>query len=123
MLAAVALAAACGAWHPGAAGFYPGTVESVGPHSIDTWIEETADGRLQGHYVLHEPTRDVTGTLDPVGDESCGVTVFRWTDIYGSGLARLQFDLERHCFDGAWGRLVILPNLQWHACARQRVTS
>ncbi len=123
MLAAVVLAAACSAWHPAASGFFPGIVESVGPKPIDTWIEEGADGRLQGRYLLHEPGRDVPGTLDPLGDETCGVAIFRWSDLYGSGLARLEFDVARHCFEGAWGHLTIQPTLVWHACARERVTS
>ena len=117
------LVAACATWHPAASGFYPGSVYSDGIKPIDTWIEETADGRLQGHYVIHEPARDVSGTLDPVADESCNVAIFRWTDVYGSGLARLEFDPARHCFDGAWGRLSINPILVWHACVRERVTS
>ena len=123
MLAALALAASCAAWHPAAAGFYPGVVESTGPKKIDTWIDETPDGRLEGHYVLHEETRDVSGTLDPVGDEACNTAVFRWTDVYGSGLSRLTFDTVHHCFDGAWGRLTINPALIWHACLQDRVTS
>jgi hypothetical protein len=133
MLAALALAAAfsgaaqtttaCTAWHPAATGFYPGVVESTGPKNIDTWIDETPDGRLAGHYVLHEETRDVQGTLDPVGDEDCDIAIFRWSDIYGSGLTRLTFDTTHHCFDGAWGRLTINPTLVWHACIRERVTS
>ena len=123
MLPAVVLAAACAAWHPAVVGFYPGTVESVGQKPIDTWITETPEGQLQGHYVLHEPDRDVTGTLDAVGDDGCEVAVFRWTDVYGTGLARLHFFPERRCFEGAWGRLVINPTLTWHACTRERVTS
>ena len=118
-----AVAAACAAWHPAATGTYPGIVESIGLHPIDTWIEEAPDGRLQGHYVLHETTRDVPGTLDPIGDDGCGAALFRWTDLYGTGLARLQFDPEHHCFDGAWGVLSINPTLVWHACIRERVTS
>ena len=123
MLAAVVLAAACAAWHPAATGYYPGIVESLGPKAIDTWIDEAPDGRLQGHYILHEPTRDVSGTLEPLGDEACDVAIFRWTDLYGSGLTRLEFDPVHHCFDGAWGRLVIVQQLVWHACAKERVTS
>ena len=122
MLAAL-LVAACTAWHPAATGFYPGIVWSEGEKPIDTWIEEAPDGRLQGRYTLHEPGRDVQGTLDPLGDESCNTAIFRWTDLYGSGLTRLTFDLARHCFDGAWGRLTINPTLIWHACLRERVTS
>ena len=123
MLAGLVLAGACAAWHPAAAGFYPGTVESMGEKPIDTWITETADGRLAGRYVLHEPDRDVEGTLDPVGDAGCNVAVFRWTDVYGTGVAQLNFIPERRCFEGAWGRLTINPTLVWHACTRDRVTS
>ena len=123
MLTAVALAAACAAWHPAAVGYYPGTVESIGQKPIDTWIEQDPDGRLSGRYVLHEPGRDVEGTLAPAGDEGCNVAVFRWTDLYGSGLARLEFFPDRRCFEGAWGQLVINPTLTWHACTRERVTS
>ena len=122
MLAAL-LVAACTAWHPAATGFYPGIVWSEGEKSIDTWIEEAPDGRLKGHYILHEPSRDVEGTLTPLSDESCNTAVFRWNDLYGSGLTRLTFDPARHCFDGAWGRLTINPSLIWHACLRERVTS
>ena len=123
MLATLVLSLVCTAWHPQATGFYPGVVESDGQKPIDTWIEETVDGRLQGHYVLHEPTRDVTGTLDAVEDAGCNVAVFRWTDMYGTGLARLVFVPERHCFEGTWGRAAINPALVWHACVRERVTS
>jgi hypothetical protein len=123
MLAALVVAAACGAWHPGVTGFYPGQVESMGIKPIDTWIDETPEGTLQGHYVLHEPGRDVAGTLDAVGDEACNTAIFRWTDLYGSGLARLIFDPTHHCFEGAWGHLTINPALIWHACIKERVTS
>ena len=74
----------------------------MGPKAIDTWIEDGKDG-LQGHYVLHEPDRDVTGTLEPVGDATCDVAVFQWTDIYGTGIARLHFFTDRHCFEGIGG--------------------
>ena len=124
LLAALVLAAAtCGAWHDPASGFYPGIVESNGPKHIDTWIDQAPDGRLEGRYVLHEPNREVPGTLAPLGDESCNVAIFQWTDLYGSGLVRLEFDPDHHCFDGAWGGLAIEPNLVWHACIRNRVTS
>ncbi len=123
MLAALALAASCAAWHSDATGHYPGVVMSEGVKLIDAWIEQGPDGRLQGRYVLHEPAREVPGTLDPVGDESCNVAVFRWTDLYGTGLTRLEFDPARHCFDGAWGRETVNPALVWHACAQERVTS
>lgn len=120
---ALAIALACAAWYPAATGYYPGTVESDGMKPIETWIEQAPDGRLQGRYTLHEPTRQVQGTLDPVGDDGCEVAVFRWTDIYGTGLARLRFDTGRHCFEGAWGRETILPQLVWHACTRERPIS
>jgi hypothetical protein len=123
MLATLALTLACAAWHPQATGFYPGVAESDGLKPIDTWIEETQDGRLRGHYIIHEPGRDVSGTLDPVGDDGCNVAVFRWSDVYGEGLARLVFTPERHCFAGAWGHAVVNPALIWHACVRERVTS
>ena len=122
-LAALALAAACAAWHPQVTGHYLGTVESLGERAIDTWIALTPEGRLQGHYVLHEPSRDVTGTLDAVGDEGCDTAVFRWTDVYGTGLARLRFYPDRHCFEGAWGRETINPALTWRSCTQERVTS
>ena len=123
MLAAITVAAACAAWHPAAVGYYPGTVESVGEKPIETWITEAPDGRLQGHYILHEPGREVQGTLDPVADDGCQAALFRWTDLYGTGLARLRFHPEHRCFEGAWGRLTINPTLVWHACTRDRVTS
>ena len=123
MLPAAALAAACAAWHPAVVGYYPGTVQSDGEKPIDTWITETPDGRLTGHYILHEPTREVEGTLEAVGDQGCETAVFRWTDIYGSGLAQLHFYPERRCFEGGWGRLTIVPSLTWRACTQERVTS
>ena len=124
MFAGVLLVAACAAWHPLASGYYDGTVSSSGlEQRIETWIEQAPDGRLQGRYVLHEPTRDVPGTLAPVGDDGCGTAVFRWTDLYGTGLSRLQFFPEQHCFDGYWGVQALDPSLFWHACTRERVTS
>ena len=123
MLPALALAAACAAWHPAATGFYPGTVESQGEKSIDTYIAIDPDGRLSGHYVLHEPTRDVPGTLDALGDTGCGTALFRWTDLYGTGLAELHFHPGRRCFEGAWGQQTINSALVWHACTQDRVTS
>lgn len=123
MLGALLIAASCAAWHPTVAGHYLGTVESIGEKAIDTWIEETPAGLLAGRYVLHEPGRDVPGTLEAVGDEGCDTAIFRWTDLYGTGLARLTFYPERKCFEGAWGHEVILPRLVWHSCTRERVTS
>ena len=123
MLPALVLAAACAAWHPSVTGYYPGTVESDGMKDIDTWITEDADGRLSGHYVLHEPTRDVPGTLAPLGDSDCHTATFQWTDLYGTGLAELQFYPARRCFEGAWGRETIVAQLVWHACTRDKVTS
>ena len=126
MLAALALAA-CTNWHPAVVGHYPGTVMSQGMKPIDAWIEQAPDGRLQGRYVLHEPDRDVEGTLAPVADAPepghCEAALFQWTDLYGTGLARLEFYPAHQCFEGAWGREVIQPNLVWHACIRTRVTS
>lgn len=122
MLAAL-LVAGCAAWHPAAVGHYTGTVESIGLKPIETWIEQEPDGRLAGRYVLHESERDVAGTLDAVGDEGCDTAVFRWTDLYGTGLARLQFYPERRCFEGAWGREEIVPRLVWYSCTQARVTS
>ena len=128
MLAAVAFAAACAAWHPQVVGWYPGTVMSAGEKPIDTWIELGADGMLRGRYVLHEPGRDVEGTLEAAGgtaggDDGCEVAVFRWTDLYGTGLARLRFYPASRCFEGAWGVQTISPALEWRACVRERVTS
>ena len=116
------LAAACGAWHGEATGHYLGEVESRGPKAIDTWIEET-DGGLAGSYVLHEESRDVPGTLEPLGDEGCDVALFRWTDLYGNGLARLRFYPTAHCFEGSWGVEQTDPRLIWRSCTRSRVTS
>ena len=123
MLLAAAVAA-CAAWHGMVVGAYPGTVVSSGVEQpIDAWIDEGADGRLQGRYVLHEAGRDVAGVLASVGDEGCEVAVFQWTDLYGTGLVRLRFFPERRCFEGAWGGLVVSASLPWHACTRERVTS
>ena len=123
MLPALSIAAACAAWHPAAAGFYPGIVESQGPKRIDAWITEAPDGRLSGRYILHEPTRDVPGTLDPVGDDGCNAAVFRWTALYGTGTVRLQFYPADHCFQGAWGLDQVNPALTWTTCTRAPVTS
>ncbi len=124
MLAGLVLAASCAAWHPAVVGHYPGTVVSSGQEQpVDTWIELTPDGRLQGRYVLHEPTRDVPGTLAPVGDEGCNAALFQWTDLYGSGVTRLRFHPEAKCFDGSWGVVATNPTLFWHACTQDRVTS
>ena len=123
MLPAVLVAAACAAWHPAAAGFYPGVVESAGPKRIDTWITVDPDDRLSGRYVLHEPGRDVPGTLEAVGDDGCEAAVFRWSDLYGSGLVRLQFLPGEHCFHGAWGGVLVNPALAWNTCFRAPVTS
>ncbi len=116
------LVAACGAWHGGVTGHYLGEVESRGLKSIDTWIEETPAG-LSGSYVLHEETREVTGTLEPLGDEDCNVGLFRWTDLYGTGIARLRFHPAAHCFEGSWGLDHPDPLLTWHSCTQSRVTS
>ena len=122
MLPALLLVAACASSHHSVAGFYRGEVESVGPKAIDTWIEESADG-LRGRYVLHEPERDVTGTLETIGDEACDTALFQWTDLYGTGVARLRFFQYRHCFEGNWGREMPLGQLPWRSCAEGRVTS
>ncbi len=122
MLPALFLAAACVGWHADATGFYRGEVESVGPKAIDTWIEAGKDG-LEGRYVLHEPNRDVSGTLEPLGDADCNVALFQWTDLYGTGIARLRFFPDRHCFEGNWGRDEPLTTLPWHSCTEAKVTS
>ncbi len=123
MLPALAIAAACTAWHPAAAGFYPGIVESQGPKRIDAWITEAPDGRLSGRYILHEPGRDVPGTLEPAADGACNEAWFRWTDLYGTGTARLQFHPDRHCFEGVWGAGMTVPTLPWTTCNKPAVTS
>lgn len=123
-LPALLLAAACAGWHPDAVGFYPGTAMSSGRQQpIDTWIEESPDGRLRGRYVLHEPGRDVSGTLDAVADAGCETASFQWTDLYGTGRATLRFFPTAHCFEGAWGLDEPDPSLTWHACTRDKVTS
>ena len=122
MLPALLLAAACAGWHGVVAGHYRGEVESQGTKSVDTWIEETPAG-LAGSYVLHERSRDVVGTLEALGEEGCNVGLFRWTDIYGAGVARLRFDPARRCFEGSWGRERVNPQLVWRSCGRSRVTS
>lgn len=123
MLPALLLAAAaCTGWHADAVGFYRGEVESIGPKAIDTWIEDSPTG-LRGRYVLHEPDHDVPGTLEAVGDEACDIALFQWTDIYGTGIARLHFYPDRHCFEGNWGRDQPLAQLPWRSCAEGKVTS
>ena len=122
MLAALLLAASCASWHGQVVGHYRGEVESQGPKAIDTWLEETQAG-LAGTYVLHEPTREVTGTLEALGDDDCNVALFRWTDLYGTGIARLRFDPTRHCFEGSWGRAQVNPQLTWRSCTESPVTS
>jgi len=122
LAAAVALAAACAAWHGPAAGHYLGEVQSQGPKAIDTWLEETPAG-LAGTYVLHEPTREVNGTLQALGDEDCEVALFKWTDVYGTGIARLRFYPRAHCFEGSWGREAVNPQLTWHSCIQTRAIS
>ncbi|GAC1344444.1 MAG: hypothetical protein NVSMB18_22040 [Acetobacteraceae bacterium] len=122
MLAALVLAATCSAWHGLAAGHYVGEVQSEGPKVIDTWLEATPAG-LAGTYVLHEPGREVPGILEALGDEACEVALFRWTDLYGTGVARLHFYPAQHCFEGSWGRAQPSPTLTWHSCTQTPVTS
>ncbi len=122
MFAALLLAATCATWHGDVAGHYSGEVESMGPKAIDTWLEETTAG-LAGTYILHEPTREVTGTLQALGDADCEVGLFRWTDLYGTGLARLRFYPAQHCFEGSWGQEQVSPQLTWRSCIETRVTS
>ena len=123
MLAALLLAAStCAGWHADVVGSYLGEVESRGPKAIDTVITETATG-LAGTYVLHEETRDVTGTLEPLGDAGCEVALFKWTDIYGTGVARLRFHPAQRCFEGSWGLEEPRADLPWRSCVRTRMTS
>ena len=122
MLPALFLVAACAGWHADAIGFYRGEVESIGPKAIDTWIEDSPTG-LRGRYVLHERDHDVSGTLEALGDESCDVGLFQWTDIDGTGVARLRFFPDRHCFEGNWGREEPLAQLPWRSCVEGKVTS
>jgi len=123
MLAALLVAASCADWHGAAAGHYLGMVESGGPKAIDTWIEAAPGGGLAGLYVLHEPGRDVEGRLEWLGDDGCGAGLFRWTDLYGTGIARLQFRPAQHCFDGEWGLNRLQAGLYWRSCAQAAVTS
>ena len=124
MLPALALTAACAAWEPAVAGYYEGVVESRGEKRIETWLSVTPEGRLQGHYVLHEAERVVRGTLEPVAAAvPCETAVFQWTDVYGTGVAQLRFFPERHCFEGAWGMGAVRDDLAWRSCTRERVTS
>ena len=105
-------------------GAYSGSVVNSGQEqAFDATFELAEDGRLRGRYVLHEPGRDVPGTLTTMVDEDCETTMFRWTDVYGSGVARLTFYPKQHCFDGHWGVTAPEPHLFWRACARSRVTS
>ena len=117
------LVAGCPDWHEAVVGHYLGQVESDGPKAVDTMLTLTAKGTLVGRYVLHERTRDVYGTLAFVADEGCDVALFRWTDLYGTGIARLHFHPRRHCFDGAWGITTLNPALIWRSCAQGAVTS
>ena len=124
MLAALLLAAAaCTDWHGQVVGHYLGQVESQGPKAVDSWIEAAPGGALTGSYVLHEPKRDVHGTLDYLGDDGCDAALFRWTDLYGTGIARLQFHLEQRCFEGEWGLDRLNAGLYWRSCAQAAVTS
>ena len=124
MLPAIVLAAACATWHPGVLGYYPGTVANAGDmHPIDAWITETTDGHLQGHYILHEPLRDVPGTLAPLSDSACDTATFQWTDLYGTGIVELQFYPARRCFEGNWGAETPQAQLPWHACTRDKPVS
>jgi len=123
MLAAVLLVAACADWHGAVAGHYLGTVESAGPKAVDTWIEPAPDGGLAGSYVLHEPERDVQGRLEWLGDDGCDAGLFRWTDLYGTGIARLRFHPAQRCFEGEWGLDRLSAGLYWRSCAQAAVTS
>ena len=125
MLAALLLAGAtaCASWHGQVVGHYLGQVVSQGPKAIDTWITAAPGDTLSGSYVLHEPKRDVHGTLDYLGDDGCDAALFRWTDLYGTGIARLQFHLEQRCFEGEWGLDQLNAGLYWRSCAQAAVTS
>jgi hypothetical protein len=116
-------AAACADWHGQVVGHYLGQVESEGPKAIDTWIEAAPDGALTGTYTLHEARRDVPGTLEYLGDDGCDAALFRWTDLYGTGVARLRFHPDQHCFEGAWGLDAPRDALYWRSCAQSAVTS
>ena len=119
----IAAAAACGPWHGQVSGYYTGEALSSGRlEPVETWIEPTPKG-LAGRYVLHEPTRKVDGTLEALGDEDCTTALFRWTDVYGTGLLRLRFHPARRCFEGFWGDVVLNPSLTYTSCARAPVTS
>ncbi len=69
--------------------------------------------------MLHEPDRDVPGTLEPVGDDGCDVALFQWTDVYGTGMARLHFFPDRHCFEGDWGRRGQPLATSWRSCTKE----
>jgi hypothetical protein len=119
MLVALLVVAACADWHGQVAGHYLGQVESQGPKAVDTWIEEAPGGTLAGSYVLHEARRDVQGTLDYLGDDGCDSALFRWTDLYGTGIARLRFHPEQRCFEGEWDWTGSIPDFTG-ARARRR---
>jgi hypothetical protein len=116
-------AASCADWHARAVGHYLGQVESQGPKAVDTWLEAAPGGALTGTYLLHEPKRDVQGSLDYLSDDGCGAALFQWHDLYGTGIARLRFDLERRCFEGEWGQDQLRAGLYWRSCAQAAVTS
>ena len=122
MLPALLLAAACAAWHADATGFYRGEVESIGPKPIDTWIEDGPAG-LVGHYVLHEPDRDVPGTLEPLGDARLRSRPLPMDRPLRHRHRPPPFLPDRHCFEGSWGADQPLDRLPWHSCAQSRVTS
>ena len=124
LLPALLVAASCAAgWHDAATGYYDGWAQSTNLMSVETWIEAAPDGRLSGRYILHEAGRDVPGTLEPAADGACNEAWFRWTDLYGTGTARLQFHPDRHCFEGVWGTGMTVPTLPWTTCNKPAATS
>lgn len=99
----LALLAVLSADPGGFTGQYIGSLRSSGQDSLArTTLELAPDQSLRGRYSFTDDDGGVvSGTLDACRVEGLTVTC-RWSDLYGSGTLRMDFDASRCSFKGRW---------------------
>jgi hypothetical protein len=70
---------------------------------ITTVIVRNAQGKLAGMYsVVHPLYGRYTGVLEQVSVEPNQSAILRWTDMFGSGTVRMEYNIKTQSFNGEW---------------------
>lgn len=90
-------------WLPQAEGTYAGEIWNDGSAiASETTFTLNEDGAITGSYVMHEPDKDVSGTISDCQLVDTLTLQCTWDDVYDTGDLRVTFAEDFSQFDGYW---------------------